>query len=506
MRNAVFDSERYRYATVMATFVPAKTGLGGRLPDPRLVAVALLLALVLPNPAGYVGAGGDDFFYVQAARCVAAHGWCLPDTHWAARWPIVAPMGAVFAVLGDGRWQAGVAPFAYSLMAVLLLVRLVDDAWGRAAALLGGIAFVVTAAFAKGLLQPNVETAEVAWIIAAAWAAHRALTGPKPILFAVLAGMFLGLAIESRMTSLAWLPILALGLVILPGRHRRLALPALAGLAVPIAFDMLVNWQIAGDPLLSQHLSILHTRIASSELPTWVDRSRSPLFNPQFIGGWAPAMGIHTHWTVQGMVNLLLNPVIGPTLLGAMLLLFMVRKRLGWRSPEVLLAAAAVLYTGALIYALAIDPKARMFLPVAAIAAALIGRLGVILWESGEKVLVATMLVGLTLVGAWETGKRFDMTVAGPMAGQWAREHPGGVSIEKDTWHTLTFDPIVRALPIWPTGSRPRTLVLVAGECAASNVTKSGMTLVRAHDFGRPNNPLNLCEFSRSDPVRPQRP
>lgn len=489
----------------MATLVPSQTVLGGRLPDPRLVAVALLLALVLPNPAGYVGAGGDDFFYVQAARCVAAHGWCLPDTHWAARWPLVAPMGAVFALFGDGRWQAAVVPLAYTLTAVLFLVRLLEGAWGRAAALFGGIAFVVTAAFAKGTLQPNVETAEVAWVIAAAWAGRLALTGPKPATFAMLAGLFLGLAVQSRMTSLAWLPILAIALAIVPGRHRRLIVPALAGLAVPIAFDMVVNWRIAGDPLLSQHLSIIHTRIVSSELPASVDRSRSPLFNPQFIGGWAPAVCIHTHWTVQGIVNLLLNPQMGPTLLGSILLLFMARKHLGWRSPEVLLAAAAVLYTGALIYALAIDPKARMFLPVAAIAAVLIGRLGIILWAAGEKVLVGTMLAGLAVVGAIETGKRFDMTIAGPMAGQWAREHPGDVSIEKDSWHTLTFDPTVRALPVWPIEFRPRTLVLIAGPCASSDVARSGMVLVRAHDFGRRNDPLNLCEFSLSDRAGPPR-
>lgn len=503
--NAVLDRQRYRYATVMATLVPSQTGLGDRLPDPRIVALALLFALVLPNPAGYVGAGGDDFFYVQAARCVAVHGWCVPETHWAARWPLVAPMGAIFALQGDGRWQAAVVPFAYSLVAVLLLVRLLDDAWGRAVALLGGVAFVLTAAFAKGTLQPNVETVEVAWVIAAAWAGRRAMTGSKPVVFALLAGLFLGLAVQSRMTSLAWLPIMGLALVIVPGRHRRLIVPILAGLAIPIAFDMVVNSWIAGDALLSQHLSIAHTRIASSELPTWVDRSRSPLFNPQFIGGWAPAMGIQAHWTVQGIVNLLLNPQVGPTLLGAMLLLVLARKRLSWRSPEVLLAGAAVLYTGALIYALAIDPKARMFLPVAAIAAALIGRLGIMLWGTGEKVLVGAMIAGLALVGAIETGKRFDMTIAGPMAGQWARERPGDVSIEKDSWHTLTFDQTVRKLPVWPGDLRPRTLVLITGPCAASEVARSGAALVRAHDFGRANDPLNLCEFSSSGRAAPSR-
>jgi hypothetical protein len=488
----------------MATRVPSSR----TLPDPYLVAVALLLALVLPNPAGYVGAAGDDFYYVQAARCVAAHGWCIPDTHWAARWPLVAPMGAVFALLGDGLWQSMVVPFTYSIMAVLFFVRVLDEAWGRATALMGGVAFVATASFAKGLLQPNVETIEVAWLIVAAWAGRRAIAGnARPVLWALVAGLFLGLAVQARMTTLAWLPIFAIALLAVPGRYRRLALPAMAGLAVPIGADMLVNWHLTGNPLLNQHLSIVHTRIVSSELPAWVDRSRSPLFNPQFIGGWAPASCIHAHWTVQGAVNLLMNPQMGPVLLGSLLLLFLARKRLAWRSPEVLLAGAALLYTGALIYALAIDPKARMFLPTAAIAAALIGRLGVMLWqEAGERVLVGIMLAGIVVMGAIATGKRFDMTIAGPLAGQWARENPGKVAVEKDTAHTLTFDATVRTLPVWPIEFRPRVIMLVADRCSASSVARSGMVLVRAHDFGRKNDPLNLCEFRLSGPAGSPRP
>lgn len=503
--NAVLGGRRYRYATVMATLASPSAARISRLPHPLLVAIALLFALILPNPAGYVGGGGDDFYYVQAARCVATHGWCIPDTHWAARWPLVAPMGAVFAWLGDGWWQGAVVPFAYSLLAVVCFVRLLEDAWGGEVALLGGVAFVATASFAKGLLQPNVETAEVAWLIAAVWAGRCAIKSADRPLLALLAGLLMGLAIQSRMTSLAWLPILGLAMVLIPGRHRRLAIPALLGLAIPVAFDALMNWRISGDPLLSQHLSILHTRIASSELPEWVDRSRSPLFNPQFIGGWAPAADIHAHWTVQGVINLLLNPQMGPVLLGALLLLFMARKQVGWRAPEVFLAVAAALYTGALIYALAIDPKARMFLPTAAIAAALIGRLGVVLWHAGERVLVGVLMAGLVLVGAIESGKRFDMGRAGPLAAQWASEHPGDVAVEDATRRFLTFNATIRSLPLWPAGV-PRTLVLYAGDCRASPIAKSAGQIVRTAAFGRHNDPLNLCEFRRSNPVRPPHP
>ena len=89
----------------MATLALFRADRSAPLPNPAFVAVALLFALVLPNPVGYVGGGGDDWYYVQAARCVAAHGWCVPDTHWAARWPLVAPMGLALRLFGDGVLQ-----------------------------------------------------------------------------------------------------------------------------------------------------------------------------------------------------------------------------------------------------------------------------------------------------------------------------------------------------------------------------------------------------------------
>jgi hypothetical protein len=465
---------------------------------PVAVAVALLLLLVLPNPAGYVGGGGDDWFYVQAARCAATHGWCLPETHWATRWPLVAPMGLSFAVFGDGWWQAALVPLVYSLLATVLFVRLVERAWGPRAALAGGIAFVATASFAKGLVQPNVETVELALVLAAASVGAAAFRRGSWRL-AIGAGVLLGIATQARMTSLVWLPIGALALFLAP-RDRRLATPALGGFALPLALESFVYGLWTGRPFLSQQLSAAHTRIASSELPASVDLTRSPLLNPQFIGGWHPAMDIHVHWTVDGVVNLLANPQMGPVLLAALVLLWLRRKTLSWRDPAVLIAGAAMLYAGALIYGLAIDPKARMFLPVAALAAAIVARLAVDAWDAGEKLLVGALIALLVVIGAIETAKRFDMGAAGPLAGSWARERAGDVAVEDATRRFLTFDATVRALPVEPSAVR-NLIVLVAGRCAeAVPVVKAPQDwmLMRTADFGRPHDPLNLCEFRRT--------
>ena len=427
-----------------ALLVPASNRA---LPNPALVATLLMCSLVLPNPAGYVGAGGDDFHYVEAARCIAAQGWFVPETHWATRGPLVAPMAAAFALFGDNVRASMLVPLVYSLMAVSLFAWLVDRHAGRGAALIAGFSFAGTASFAKGLLQPNVETVELAWQLAAVAAGSLALNSGKAR-WALLAGLCFGLAIQSRLTTLAWLPVLALAVPLLAPASRRLILPALVGAAFPLLFDMAVNTLATGRPLLLFELSAAHTRIASTDLPPGTDLSRSPLLNPGFIGGWSPAMGIAAHWSIQGLLNLLANPQMGPVLLAVPMLMMLARLHLSWRAAEVRLALAAATYAAVLIYVLAIDPKARMFLPVAAIAAALVGRLGWRLWQDGERAIAIGVLATVLLFGAIETAKRYDMTVAGPLAGQWAREHPGAVAIDARSYRTLTFDATVRSLPV----------------------------------------------------------
>ncbi len=486
----------------MATLALSRSAATPALPNPTLVAVALLCAIVLPNPVGYVGGGGDDWFYVNAARCIADNGWCVPTTHWAARWPLVAPMGAAFAALGDGWIQSTLVPLAYTLAAVALFVTLVEQAWGRGVAMVAGTAFVATASIAKGMLQPNVETVELAWLLGAAWAGRVALIRNDARL-ALVTGILLGVAMQARMTSLVWLPILAPAVALIPRGQRRLAAVAAIGVALPLLVEMLAYWQLAGDALLSQKLSAAHTRIASSELAATVDLTQSPLFNPAYIGGWSPAMDVPLHWTVQGVVNLLINPQMGPVLIAALVLLGSARKTLTWRSPEALLAVAATLYAGALIYGLAIDPKARMFLPVAAIAAVLVGKLGVASWQRGDKLFAGALVAMLIATGIMETGKRFDFGTARHLAAAWAAERPGRVAVEDATRRFLTFHAEIRALPVWPATDRSRVLVLQIGECREAAAAKVFPVLERSTDFGPPGDPLNLCEFSREDPAAP---
>jgi hypothetical protein len=71
------------------------------------------------------------------------------------------------------------------------------------------------------------------------------------------------------------------------------------------------------------------------------------------------------------------------------------------------LIGAAALYFGALVYGFAIDPKPRMFLPVAAVACVTIGVLGASAWQGGRRQISLCILVVIGLqatASAWVRG------------------------------------------------------------------------------------------------------
>jgi hypothetical protein len=103
-----------------------------------MVAIVGALALILiVNPVGFVGGGWDDWQYLNAARCWVQHGPCLPTDHWQGRWPIIAPLAAVIALLGESRFSVGLPSLAYSIGSLVLLAWLGNRLAGKARRLHG---------------------------------------------------------------------------------------------------------------------------------------------------------------------------------------------------------------------------------------------------------------------------------------------------------------------------------------------------------------------------------
>ena len=484
-----------------ATRLDAKR-LDVRMLLPAALAVSLALAIASINPVGYIGGGSDDWQYLEAARCAVREGFCVPHSHWAARLPLVLPTAAVLSVLGESRAHIMLVPIAYGLAAIVLFVSVVQRAAGRMAAALGGAALAVTPMVGGELTALNVSTVEFFWAIAAVFAWQRALPARHRGL-AALAGAALGLALLSRATAFAFLPICALGLVFATRETRALILPALLGLAAILLLEAGLYTALTGDPFHGWALSLGHTRLASSENPV-AHLAASPILNRFVIAGWERPMGIHVHWMIDGALNLLADPTIAPTLWAALVLLFLGRDE-NVRVPLLLLGAAC-LYFGALTYGLAIDPKPRMFVPVAAAACAIFGMRGARLWREGGRPLVLAVLALLTLNAAAIAYNKLDLRPLERTAARWAAPD---MAINETARRVLTLAPQVRRLPVLP-ATATHLLTVSIGACTAD----APWSLVRSHRFGMtdpaplaalrarglglgPVQPLALCEFRR---------
>jgi 4-amino-4-deoxy-L-arabinose transferase-like glycosyltransferase len=447
--------------------------LAGR---PHLVVAAAALVLMALNPVGYVGGGWDDYYYLEAARCAADHGYCLPAEHWARRFTFVAPLGWSIALLGDSREALWLVPAAYSLTALALLVVVVRRAFGPVAALLAGLALVLTPAFGERMLHLGVDIAELTFALAAlACLQGRARAGSAA--WPLAAGALLALAVLTRPTALALLPLFAGGIVLARARWTFLALFGL-GFVAPIAAEAAIYGALAGDPFLPWTLSLAHATIPSTELRSGVDLSRSPLFNPAFIGGWRPAAGIEVHWTVDALVNLFAHRATSFTLLGAIALLLINGRRLG--TPAAggaafpLLVLAAALYFGALVYAFAIDPKPRMFLPVMAVAAVAIGVLAPLAWQGGRKLLPAILGVVLAVNGVAMAMRQPDVKPFDTAAPAFLERVRGPLTVDESTRRLLALEPRAMALPAHRAGDRRPVLIASRSDCAVASASLGG--------------------------------
>jgi 4-amino-4-deoxy-L-arabinose transferase-like glycosyltransferase len=451
-----------------------------RRPPAAMVVLAAMLAALAVNHAGYRGGGADDWHYLEAARCAAAqHGLCVPPSHWWARFPLVAPMALALALGGESRLAVGIVPLFYAASALILLTLLVERRFGRAEAMVAGVLMATLPTVSRVLLQPNVDTAELAFLLGALLLLQSAAASGRGR-EALAGGALLGLAILTRPSALALLPIAALAMAATPSL-RRLPLPAALGIAAPLAAEALVYWLWLGDPLHSWALSLGHTQIPSAELPPGFHSARGPLLNPDYIAAWRPAMGIRVHWTIDPILNLLANPAMGPLLIGALLLLALRRPSPRDKDGRTLLwlLGAAILYFGAITYAFAIDPKPRMFLPVAAAAAAIFAVQAVRMWRDGSRALAGVVTLGTVGIGLVHAATVPDLRGLEPPAGQWVRDYGAGLAVDDAAGRFLTLVPGVRALPVDPPGAS-RYMIVALGTCAEVERFRTGWRIERA--------------------------
>ena len=374
-----------------------------------LIPIVLLIALVLINPVPLVGGYTDDFKYLIGAQCLD----CLPTNHWERRFAIVWPTGIAIQLFGQNLWSVLAFPVLAGVVAVALTFKLVEQQYGRKAAFIATSTLVLTPVFNERSMRLGIDMIELVFLLGSIFVLQRR---KSPF----WAGALMAMAVLCRPTQFAALPIVAL--LAWYNGPRNLKWFAL-GFIVPLAGESLIYFILAGDPLYPWKLSLTHMQTWRASLDKVdyshfmspdVDTTKSPLFNPDFIGGWVPISGIETHWTVQGILNLLVNPESGVTLCAGIFLCLLAWKRLD--RLQLILIGCAAFYFGVLTYGFAIDPRPRIFLPILVIASVLIGSLATMPWPWPRKVVVPVFLIVIVIVGVFEAGDRINYREAADKA------------------------------------------------------------------------------------------
>jgi 4-amino-4-deoxy-L-arabinose transferase-like glycosyltransferase len=341
--------------------------------------------------------------------------------------------------LGETRTTIALAPFVYACASLALMVMIGNRLFGRPSGYIAAAALALTPTYAIQTLEPAADGIELAWLLAS-FAAALLAYDKRSRRWAVASGIALGIAAQTRDTSLAMFPIAVAAIFLLPRDRRSSMLWLVPGMVLPMALEALTYWIVAGDPLWRFRLSLGHTHITSAELPEGFDTSQSPLFNPHYIAAWKREAGINWFWPIDPWLNLLAGFRVGLNLAAAMLLaLLFTRRFLDPKSRRLLalIIDAALLYSCVLIYALAIDPKARMFFVLAAASSLAIGALTSRAWRGdgrlGVVAIAAVIIPFASLIVAIQAQSRSSERAAAA----WMRQFPGQIEVDPSSRNYL---------------------------------------------------------------------
>ena len=283
-----------------------------------------------------------------------------------------------------------IAPLAYTCATLMLMVFIGNRLFGRPSGYVAAIALAVTPAFAVQALQPAADGTELTWLLASFAAALMAYD-QKSWRWALTAGVALGIAAQTRDTSLAMFPIAAVAIAMLSRRNRAM-LWMIPGMISPIIIEGLVYWMVAGDPLWRFRLAVWACPHSPHRASRRVRHDPEPFIQSALHRGMKArsgdfavladppvaqpprriSLGVTSSRPSAGLVRRLLVRAARPAIAGA-----------AYRRRADLPCA--------LIYGLAIDPKARMFFVLASAVSLAIGAIAVRAWRGGGRLGVVTI-------------------------------------------------------------------------------------------------------------------
>lgn len=453
-----------------------------------LLPFLLLAASIALNPVGFIGGDADDLHYVEAARCWVSNGPCLPADHWEGRWPTIAPLAAAISLLGEGRWSVALPSLIASFACVVLVYRLGRQLFGATEAVIAASLLAIVPAFALQALDPNVDSIELAFVLGGFVAMLRGRKGG--VLWSALCGLSFGLAMQSRETALAIAPLalVSFALVHPPRRGVRPWLIAGAAFALPFIVEAIIFAAQTGDPFWRRRLSLGHSQLATTELQGRSQVDGLPFFNRELIENWRREPGLSLHWTIDGLLNLIVNPRTGGIFILLPFLWVMCRNHLSSRQRRLfrLLALGAVTYAAIIIYMLAMDPKPRIMLPAIAAAVLALGPLLAALLRE-RKTFTTALLVGVALICVVNILSGYRSDRAERIIAAWIEQDGDRIETARQTFRRLAFQPDAGKLaPL--TSDRPLLMLQVNNSCGGwlddMQIDRAWLPIVRSASLG----------------------
>ena len=408
-----------------------------------------IVLLLLLNPGGYIGGGQDDWRYLHAVRCWREFGPCLPQNHWQTRWPLIAPAAALTWMFGESRLTVSLAPLAASVLALLSLGAVGNRLLGRPVGWLGALAFAAIPAFSFQFTDLTVESTELLFIFVG-FLAILNWEREGGSMWGFVAGLASSLAFQTRETSIVAAAFAGLYVLMRKSEPKMpFVLWGCAGFALPLLVEFATFAISTGDPLWRRRLALHHVLVPSSELLGPVDPGHGPFFNIAYIANWRHISGIHVHWSVDWLLNLVVSGTAGLPLALVPVLLLAGRKTFDGKTTRtaLLLWWGALAYGAVLALALALDPKPRVMLVPLAMASLAFALLTFRAKQAGHAFLAyAGWAAVLALWLPLHIGhRRTDLVES--KARVWISARPGGVEIDENTRRHLALLPEAQTLP-----------------------------------------------------------
>lgn len=408
-----------------------------------------IVVLLLLNPGGYIGGGQDDWRYLHAVRCWREYGPCLPQNHWQTRWPLIAPTAALTWILGESRLTVSLAPLAASVLALLTLGAVGNRLLGRPVGWLGVLAFAAIPAFSFQFTDLTVESTELLFIFAGFLAILIWEREGAPI-WGFVAGLAFSLAFQTRETSIVAAGFAGLYFLMRKtGPKMPFVLWGCAGFAVPLLVEFATFAISTGDPFWRRRLALHHVLVPSSELLGPVDPNHSPFFNIAYIANWRHMSGIHVHWSVDWLLNLVFSGTAGLPLALVPVLLLAGRRSFDKETKRtaLMLWSGALAYGAVLALALALDPKPRVMLVPLAMSSLAFALLTLRAKQAGRAWLAyAGWAAVLALWLPLHIGhRRTDLVESKARA--WISARPGAIEIDENTRRHLALVAEAEKLP-----------------------------------------------------------